>query len=265
MNFLTNIIEYKKKELEKQKLESRKTLDELRNICLSMDSAISFIKKIKYCAENNDIALISEVKKASPSKGLIRPDFKPVEIAVAYEQAGASAISVLTDEKFFQGSIEYLKTIKKAVSLPVLRKDFIIDPFQIYQTRLMGADMMLLIASALKFSDLKEYYNLAKEIGLEVLIEIHNKQELNDVLALDAKLIGINNRNLKTFEVDIKNTVNLIDGLNLSDRFIISESGIRSNNDIKYLKQNNVSGVLVGETLIRNPDIKKAVKELIYG
>lgn len=263
MNFLTKIIEYKKSEVEQQKTQFGKDLSALKELCLAMPPTISFIEKISKTSRLNKIALIAEVKKASPSKGLIRADFNPVEIAIDYQKAGASALSVLTDEKFFQGSIEYLKNIRKITDLPILRKDFIIDPFQIYQTRLMGADIMLLIASALSFDELKTFYAIAKEIKLEVLIEVHNEQELEKALQLNAKLIGVNNRNLETFEVDINNTINLIQDKNIQELFIISESGISSAKDAEFLRKNGVSGILVGESLMRKTDLKKAVKELL--
>lgn len=263
MNFLTKIIEYKKIEVEAQKLASTLSLKEMEVACNTSLPTISFIEKLKNATKSDKIALIAEVKKASPSKGLIRPDFNPVDIALEYQDAGASAISVLTDEKFFQGSISYLKNIRKVVNLPVLRKDFIIDPFQIYQTRLMGADMILLIASALEKNMLKDYFQMSKELGLEVLLETHDEQEFEVALEVGAKIIGINNRNLSTFNVDLQNTVNIIKEHSLADKYIISESGITNNDDVIYLKNNGVNGILVGESLMRKDDIKKAVLKLL--
>lgn len=263
MNFLNKILDYKKLEVEEQKAESGLCTVELNELCQHLHSPISFKKALEQCRLNNKTALIAEVKKASPSKGLIREDFMPVEIAKAYEKSGATAISVLTDRQFFQGAIEYLKDVKKEVKIPVLRKDFIIDPFQIYQTRLMGADIILLIASALEFSVLKDFYQLAKELQLDVLLEVHNEEEFEQALEIDADIIGINNRNLKTFEVSLDATVNLIKNRELNNKFIISESGITKNSDIIYLKNNGVAGVLVGESLMRNENIEKAVVELL--
>ncbi|MFH0702195.1 MAG: indole-3-glycerol phosphate synthase TrpC [bacterium] len=263
MSFLNNIIEYKKIEVSREKTDFNQSFSELEKACQKPPPVKSFINSLKDCSEHNEIALIAEVKKASPSKGIIREVFDPVAIAIAYEKAGAKAISVLTDEKFFQGSIQYLKDIKKVVKLPVLRKDFIIDPFQIYQTRLIGADIILLIASVLEFSKLKEYYNLSKKIGLEVLIEVHTKEELDSVLKLDAKIIGINNRNLETFKVSIVNTINLIQNKNIFDKFIISESGINNYSDVVILKNAGVSGILVGESLIRQDNTEKAVLDIL--
>jgi len=261
MNFLNKIITYKKEEIERQKIEFN--INELKNICQTVQPVKSFKEKLNQASLKSKLALIAEVKKASPSKGLIRENFNPVEIALAYQKAGASAISVLTDEQFFQGSINYLKQVKKVANLPVLRKDFIIDPFQIYQTRSIGADIILLIASALTPENLKEFYNLSREIGLEVLLEVHNRSELDLALSIDAEIIGINNRNLETFEVSIKNTLDLVKNRDLSDKFIISESGIATYSDIVTLKDNNISGVLVGENFMRQENIEQAVYNLM--
>lgn len=263
MNLLNKIIEYKRTEIKEQKNEFNLSFSELESLCMELTPSKSLLSNLKVNSDGQKISLIAEVKKASPSKGLIRKDFKPVDIALSYQKAGASAISVLTDENFFQGSIQYLKEVKEAVNLPVLRKDFIIDPYQIYQTRLMKADIILLIASALDFSELKDYYNLSKEIGLEVLAEVHNEKELEQVLEIGAKIIGINNRNLESFDVSIDNTLNLIHNLNLPDIFIISESGIKNNSDIIALKNAGVSGVLVGESLMRQENIEEAVRNLM--
>lgn len=257
MNFLDKIIEYKKEEVEFQKKST--DVNELKSLCQNKSSSISFIQKLKDAKIANKIALIAEVKKASPSKGLIRADFNPVEIAKIYQKSGAIAVSVLTDEKFFQGSIQYLKDVKKEINLPVLRKDFIIDPFQVYQTKAMGADIILLIASALTEEKLVELYKLSKELGLEVLLEVHDKEEFEFAHNMGAEIIGINNRNLETFEVSIDNTINLIKNKDISDKFIISESGISSDSDISALKNAGVSGVLIGESFMRQGNIENAV------
>ena len=263
MKILSKIIEHKKTEINKQKAEYGLSFKELETSCRKLNSTRSFINILETNAPLDKISLIAEVKKASPSKGVIREEFNPTEIALSYQKAGASAISVLTDEKFFQGSIQYLKDIKHVISLPVLRKDFIIDPFQIYQTRLIGADIILLIVSALDFSELQEFYNIAKKLGLDVLVEVHNKAELEQAKQIGARIIGINNRNLETFEVSLNKTINLIQGKNFSDRFIISESGINDNSDVVFLKNNGVSGILVGESLMRQQNIEKATLNLL--
>lgn len=262
MNFLSKILIYKELEVQKQKIEL--DIDELKSICRNSPPAKSLIKKLKEASSNNKLSLIAEIKKASPSKGLIREDFNPEEIAFAYQNAGASAISVLTDEKFFKGSIQYLKAVKKVVDLPLLRKDFIIDPYQIYQTRAIGADIILLIASALKPEKLEEFHNLSREIGLEVLLEVHDRQELDLALSIGAEIIGINNRNLETFEVSIQNTVDLVQDRDISEKFIISESGIADYSDIVTLKSAGVSGVLIGESFMRQENIEAAVHNLMH-
>lgn len=261
MNFLDRIIEYKKEEVAFQKKST--DINELKSLCKEKTSSISFIEKLKVAKQSNKIALIAEVKKASPSKGLIRADFNPVEIAKIYQQSGASAISVLTDEKSFQGSIQYLIDVKKNINLPVLRKDFIIDPFQVYQTRAMGADIILLIASALTEEKLVELYKLSKAIGLEVLLEVHDRKEFNFALNMKAEIIGINNRNLETFEVSISNTIDLINDRDISEKFIISESGISSYDDISKLKNAGVSGALIGESFMRQDNIQQAIHNIM--
>ena len=264
MNFLTKILEYKKQEVEVQKKESGHSIDILESLCKELNPVKSFLIELEKCKNLSRLALIAEVKKASPSKGLIRENFDPVNIAVAYEKAGANAVSVLTDERFFQGSMEYLKEIKKAVNLPILRKDFIIDSFQIYQTRLMGADMILLIASALEYSKLKDFYALSKDLGLDVLLEVHDEQEFKSAVDIGAKIIGINNRNLETFEVSIENTINIVKNKDRYDSFIVSESGINKHADIVKLQKAGISGVLVGESFMKEENIEKAVHKLMY-
>lgn len=263
MDFLDKIIKSKYLELEKIICSPGYSEEKFKQQCLNLNPVESFIKRLEKAQKNNRIALIAEVKKASPSKGLIREDFKPLEIALEYQSSGAGAVSVLTEEKYFLGSLDYLKEIKKQIKVPVLRKDFIIHPYQVYETRLAGADLMLLIASALDKETFKELYFLSKEIGLEVLAEVHDKDELDFVLETGCKIIGINNRNLKTFEVSVTNTIDLIKGIDLKNRFIISESGINSHNDVKLLYEAGVNGILVGEHFMRRENISLAVKELM--
>lgn len=209
------------------------------------------------------MGLIAEVKKASPSKGLIRPDFDPVAIAQAYEEAGADCLSVLTDSRFFQGQGEYLRSIREAVSLPLLRKDFIIDETQIYEARLLGADAVLLIAAALDCEKLGHFMSVASSIGLDSLIEVHDRRELEDVLQLEGiQLVGINNRNLNTFETSLSTTMEL-GGLVPGRITLISESGISSPEDISYLASAGARGVLVGEHFMRQTDVGAAVRSLM--
>jgi indole-3-glycerol phosphate synthase len=209
-----------------------------------------------------DIAIIAEVKKASPSKGLIRPDFCPADIARAYQSSGAAAISVLTDEKYFQGSLNYLKAIRVAVSLPILRKDFIIDPYQIFEARAAGADAVLLIAAALPPGLLRKLKGVADELGMASLVEAHTAEELDEALLAKARIVGINNRNLQTFETSLNTTLRLAakvpPGVTL-----VSESGIFTRDDVLKVKSAGVRAVLVGESLMRQPNPGDGVRMLL--
>jgi indole-3-glycerol phosphate synthase len=206
--------------------------------------------------------IIAEIKKASPSKGLICKDFEPVLIAKAYKEGGASAISVLTEEDFFQGSLEILKKVRVAVDLPILRKDFIIDPYQIYEAAFVGADAFLLIAALLETEEMIELAALGEELGLDSLVEIHTEQELEKVLNSKLKIIGVNNRNLKTFTVNLDTSINLA-SLMPQEAIWVSESGINTALDIEKLKKAGYKAFLVGEQLMRSSDPKMALLELL--
>jgi len=212
----------------------------------------------------DEIAVIAEVKKASPSKGIIREAFVPVDIAAEYERAGVNAMSILTEEHFFMGSSEYLKEIRKIASIPILRKDFIFDEYQIYEAKAIGANAILLIIAILDKDVLSKFMLLAKGLGLDCLVEVHDEKELCIALGCDADIIGINNRNLKTFEVDIK-TSGRLKGLIPEGCVVVSESGISSNDDIKVLSECGVNAVLVGENFMKSGDITAAIKALRYG
>lgn len=199
------------------------------------------------------LSIISEVKKASPSKGVIAEDFPYMDIALEYERSGADAISCLTEPDRFKGSDEYLKGIVKQVSLPVLRKDFTIDPYMIYQAKLMGASAVLLIAAILTDEQLKEYYKIADTLGLSCLFEAHDEEEVKRCLAAGARILGVNNRNLKNFKVDINNSIRLR-SLVPKDIIFVSESGIEKPEDVKALKENGTDAVLIGEMLMRSND-----------
>lgn len=205
-------------------------------------------------------AIIAEIKKASPSKGLIRPDFQPAAHAADYERAGAACLSVLTDEAYFQGSPDYLKQAKAAVALPVLRKDFIIDEYQIYQARAWGADAILLIAAALEQSQLEYFEALAHQLGMAVLLELHDESELVKCQQLTTPLRGVNNRNLRTFEVSLEHTLRLLP--HLQNHIPITESGIRNKHDVDYMRQHGVQTFLIGETFMRADDIMAEVQKL---
>jgi indole-3-glycerol phosphate synthase len=197
--------------------------------------------------------IIAEIKKASPSKGVIRADFRPAEIAATYEANGAACLSVLTDKQFFQGSVDYLQQARGACALPVIRKDFMIDIYQIYEARAMGADAILLIVSALDHGLMAEMEAVAHELGMGVLVETHDGDELTAALKLKSRLVGVNNRNLRTFEVSLKNTLDLLDRMP-EDRLVITESGILAPADVQTMRDANVHAFLVGEAFMRAPD-----------
>lgn len=217
--------------------------------------ALAIVPEKPFCFEKalkkEDIAFICEVKKASPSKGLIASDFPYVHIAKDYEAAGADAISVLTEPEYFLGRDAYLSAIKKAVNLPVIRKDFTIDPYQIYEARIIGADAVLLICALLDTETLKEYIRIADSLGLTALVEAHDEAEIHSALEADARVIGVNNRNLKTFEVDLNNSRRLRQLVPETVTFV-SESGIKTSEDIAELRKNGTDAVLIGETLMRS-------------
>ena len=208
------------------------------------------------------IRLIAEVKKASPSKGVIRTDFEPVAIARTYAQHGAACLSVLTDEQYFQGSLDYLRRIRATVDLPVLRKDFIIDPYQVYEARTAGADAVLLIAECLDDNELRLLHDTVGELQMTALVELYDPENLSRVLDVGAKLIGVNNRDLRTFETDLEHTLRLREQVP-TDRALVAESGIRTRADVQRLEAAGVNAILVGETLMASPDIGAAVDELL--
>ncbi len=198
-------------------------------------------------------AVIAEIKKASPSKGVLREDFRPAEIAASYEKGGAACLSVLTDQQFFQGSPEYLKEARAACNLPVLRKDFMIDPYQVYEARAMGADCILLIVAALSLPQMQELEAIAHQLGMAVLVEVHDGQELDAALQLKTPLIGINNRNLRTFEVTLQTTLGLLPRIP-AERLVVTESGILRPDDTALMRSQGVHAFLVGEAFMRAPD-----------
>jgi len=212
-----------------------------------------FAGSIRSKIANNRPAVIAEIKKASPSKGIIREDFRPADIARSYEQGGAACLSVLTDAEYFQGSPEYLKQARAACSLPVLRKDFMIDPYQVYEARAMGADCILLIAAALDLATMRELEKIAHSLGMAVLVEVHNGEELDLALQLETPLLGINNRNLRTFEVTLDTTLGLLQRIP-ANKIIVTESGIFTAEDVALMRKNNVHTFLVGEAFMRQPE-----------
>ena len=254
---LDRIVAHKQKEVAAK--QQQLPIEQLKARCRSLPDTRGFIQRL---GASDDISLIAEVKRASPSKGVIREDFHPVEIAQVYESAGASAISVLTDEHFFQGHLDYLSQIHQAVALPLLRKDFVIDPYQIYEARVAGADAILLIAACLEVSQLSNFLALAHNLELDALVEVHSAAELDVALGTEAQLIGINNRNLHTFETTLDTTFGLLPSIP-EGRTVVSESGIHERADVLKLQQHGVDAILVGESLMRSADIATKLHGLL--
>jgi indole-3-glycerol phosphate synthase len=250
-DILNKILATKKTEVAANKLAV--SLDQLQAQAEAQGEPRDFVGSIHKKIMANKAAVIAEIKKASPSKGVIREDFKPAEIAKSYEKAGAACLSVLTDEQYFQGSAAYLKQARAACKLPVLRKDFIIDEYQVFEARAMGADCILLIVAALELAQMQKLEALANELGMAVLVEVHDADELALALQLDTPLIGINNRNLRTFEVSLQTTLDLLK-IMPEDRFVVTESGIFTPDDVKLMMDNQVQGFLVGEAFMRQDD-----------
>lgn len=212
-----------------------------------------FVAAIEGKITNGKSGIIAEIKKASPSKGILRAEFDPEWIAKSYAQHGAACLSVLTDVQYFQGSSDYLKVARAACALPVLRKDFMIDPYQVLEARTMGADAILLIAAALDLDHMRELEQCAQDLGMDVLVEVHNAEELRAALQLKTPLLGINNRNLKTFEVTLETTIDLLSSIG-DDKIIVTESGILERADVLRMREHQVNAFLVGEVFMRAPD-----------
>ncbi|MCZ8520527.1 MULTISPECIES: indole-3-glycerol phosphate synthase TrpC [Paenibacillus] len=257
--FLDQIVTTKKQEV--SALKERTTIAAMEKIIGRLPATLGFERTLGAGRQRN-MGLIAEVKKASPSKGLIREDFEPVELAKAYERAGADCISVLTDEQYFQGANAYLTRVREAVNVPLLRKDFTIDPYQIYEARCIGADAILLIAAILTTEQIREYQEVARSIGLDVLIEVHDQEELDRVLSLSPTMVGINNRNLHTFVTDLGTTEALIRHIP-KQVTVVSESGISRSEEIAYLESVGAQAVLVGEHFMRQESVEGAVDALL--
>ena len=258
-DILKRIISHKKREVENRK--SRLSESNIRKKLSKCSPARGFEAAIQKTIAGGRPAVIAEIKKASPSKGILRRDFDAVEIARSYEQAGATCLSVLTDTEFFQGSDEDLVKARNACSLPVLRKDFTIDPYQVYESRVIGADCILLIVSVLTDTQLQDLAGIATELGMDVLVEVHDREELERGLMLRLPLIGINNRNLNTFETDINTTIGLLPDV-FHDRTVVTESGIHTHDDVLLLRKHDVNTFLVGEAFMRAADPGKELKTL---
>jgi indole-3-glycerol phosphate synthase len=258
MGILKEIIEKKKQRLNHAKAHI--SVAELKSKMKDIPAPRAFDEAIKR-SENGPIRVIAEIKKASPSKGLIREDFAPVVIAEIYQEKGASALSVLTEEDFFQGSLEYVQQVKDATSIPVLRKDFIIDEYQIYEARAHGADAILLIAAVLSKGQADDYFHKAIEAGLSVLFEVHEYKELDMVLRIDAPVVGINNRNLDTLKIDLNTTLDMMKDIP-SEKVIVTESGIASRKDVALFENTGIDAVLIGMALMKERNIADKFDEL---
>lgn len=259
INTLEKIINVKNKEV--LDLKNKYKINELEKLALDFNTNSSFYKNLIKKSKNN-YGIIAEVKKASPSKGVLRENFSPVEISKAYKEGGASCLSILTDQKFFKGDLKYINLIKDNVDLPILRKDFIIDPIQIFESKINGADCILLIVACLEPKQMKTLYDLALSLKLDVLIEVHDLHELDLCLKLDPYLIGINNRNLKNMKTTIDTSIEIAQKVP-NDILIVSESGINSREDLDYLSSNGINCFLIGETFMKSNNIKNKLKHFL--
>ena len=254
---LDTIIAHKQQELQIE--EEQVPLATLKSKLANLPPTKDFRAAI---AQSDNINLIAEVKKKSPSKGIIREDFDPIQIAETYAKNGAAAISVLTDVRFFDGRLDYLSSIRQIVDVPLLRKDFTIDPYHIYQARVAGADAILLIVAALTKDQLREFMDIAESLSLASLVEVHTDTELEIALDVGAEIVGINNRDLRTFHTDLATTFSLREFLP-TGKVVVSESGIYTRADVESLREAGVNAILVGESLMRSPDIGEQVRKLI--
>ena len=238
----------------------RVPLERMIELASNADQTRGFYNALQSKVKQKQSGIIAEIKKASPSKGVLRENFDPVEIAKSYESGGASCLSILTDHDFFQGDPLFLIKARAAVSIPVIRKDFIVDPYQVYESRAMGADCILLIVSCLKDSELKSLSQLASSLGMDTLVEVHDSDELYRALKLKLPMLGINNRNLKNFEVSLQTTIDLLSEID-DDKLVITESGITSKTDVELMHNHNVFGFLIGEAFMRDSNPGQKLKE----
>ncbi len=258
-DILKKIVARKREEIAER--QSRVSIDELKAQLDGASPPRGFVDAIKAKIAAGQAGVIAEIKKASPSKGVIREDFDPEQIAKSYEKGGAACLSVLTDIDFFQGADDYLKQARAACALPVIRKDFIIDPYQVYEARAMGADCILLIVACLEDGQMRELAELANSLGMDVLIEVHDEEELQRSLPLNQPLVGINNRNLRTFEVGLDTTLRMLEQIP-EGRIVVTESGIHTPEDVKLMRENGVNAFLVGEAFMRAEEPGEKLAEL---
>jgi indole-3-glycerol phosphate synthase len=260
---MANILEtiMARKAVEVVEAQSQISLDEIKALAQQMPPAKPFADVLLAKAKAKQSAVIAEIKKASPSQGVIREDFDPVAIAKSYQENGATCLSILTDVDFFQGSLAYLKAVRSAVDLPIIRKDFMLSPYQVYEARSAGADAILLIVAALDDQVLAELYHLAVSLGMSVLVEVHDQEELTRALRLPLAMVGINNRNLKTFEVSLQTTLDMLDQIP-DGVVVVTESGISKAEDVQLMHQHDVYAFLVGERFMRAEDPGVALRAL---
>lgn len=258
---LRRILQHKQQEVANRKQHC--PLSQLQKKLETAEKPRGFVNALIAKLAINQPAVIAEIKKASPSKGVIRPDFRPAQIAQSYQQAGAACLSVLTDTEFFQGKDEDLTEVRQACKLPVIRKDFMVDEYQLVESRVLGADCILLIAAALSSTELKHFFETAQAIGLDVLVEVHNRSELEQALTLPTPLIGINNRNLHNFEVSLATTLELLEEIP-EDRVVITESGIHSREDVNMMRDHQVHTFLVGESFMRADNPGEKLQALFF-
>ena len=260
-DILQKILQRKLEEI--QERSARVSLDELISRVDDSPLPRGFVAAIRKTIAEGRAAVIAEAKKASPSKGVMRENFDIVQISDSYQSAGATCMSVLTDVDFFQGSDDYLKQARNCCNLPLIRKDFIIDPYQVYEACIMGADCILLIVAALKDEQMQQLAELATKLQLDVLVEVHDRDELERALPLDLPLVGINNRNLRTFETSLQTTLDLLPDIP-DDRIVVTESGINTREDVQLMRENDVHTFLVGEAFMREVDPGAKLKELFF-
>ncbi|NOQ87985.1 MAG: indole-3-glycerol phosphate synthase TrpC [Gammaproteobacteria bacterium] len=260
-DILIKILDRKREEINER--SAKVSIDELKKQCESADAVRGFIKSIENKINHSQSAVIAEIKKASPSKGLLRENFEPAEIARSYASHGAACLSILTDKDYFQGHEEYLKQARAACDLPVIRKDFIIDRYQVYEARVIDADCILLIVAALDDETLQSLFDLAHELGMDVLMEVHDEQEMQRALKTGARLIGINNRNLRNFDTSLDTTLSMLDMVN-ENHILVTESGIHTKDDVQLMRDNNVNAFLVGEAFMRAENPGKKLAELFF-
>ncbi len=260
-DILLEILDRKQQEIAER--SARSSLAEQRAMAADAEPVRGFVSSMRRRIEAGDPAVIAEIKRASPSKGLLRDHFEPAEIAKSYQEGGAACLSILTDRDFFQGHEAYLVEARAACNLPVIRKDFIVDPYQVYEARAIHADCILLIVAALEDRQMEDLCRLAQELGMDVLVEVHDREELERALPLQLPLMGINNRNLRTFETSLQTTLDLLEPIP-EETIVVTESGIHTAEDVRLMREHQVNAFLVGEAFMRAQDPGQQLSRLFY-